>query len=303
MTTNTSPLLQLNNGVAMPALGLGVYQSSPEDTVRAVRSAIDCGYRLIDTAAIYGNERQVGQALAELGMDRGEGRREVFVTTKLWMHDFGHDEALRAFDKSMAKLGLDYLDLYLLHWPIPSDFGNTVASYQAAQKLLAEGRVRAIGVSNFTPAQLDDLIRRVQVVPAVNQVELHPFFAQPALQAADRKLGIITQAWSPIGGINRYGKTRDDASRDPLRHPTVAALAQKYGKTPAQIVLRWHLELGMSAIPKSVRPERIRENFDVFDFTLAPEEVQAISALDTGVRCGPDPDEVSRQKFKVTVQD
>ena len=301
--TTSHTTLTLNNGIKMPSLGLGVYQSAPEDTVSAVNAALDCGYRLIDTAAIYGNERQVGQALAEQGRARGAAREEVFITTKLWVHDYGYDPTLRAFDKSMQKLGLEYLDLYLLHWPVPSAFANTVASYKALEHLLAQGRVRSIGVSNFTPAQLEDLIAQVDVRPTVNQVELHPFFAQPNLQMADRDLGIITQAWSPIGGINRYSKTRTDASKDPLNHPVITALATKYGKTPAQIILRWQVQLGISAIPKSVRPERIRENFDIFHFALSDVEVAAISTLDTGERSGPAPDDVGPHKFKITVQD
>ncbi len=184
----------------MPALGLGVFQSAPAETVDAVTTAIADGYRLIDTAARYNNEREVGEAIRRSGVDRAE----IFVTTKLWFTDYGHDATLRAFERSLAQLGLDYLDLYLLHWPVPTDFANTVASWRALEKLLAEGRVRAIGVSNFSPGNLDDLGASAAIVPAVNQVELHPFFAQQPLREAHARLGIVTQAWSPIGGINRY---------------------------------------------------------------------------------------------------
>ena len=293
----------LNNGITMPALGLGVYQSSPEDTLTAVGSALATGYRLIDTAAIYGNERAVGQALAQAQSESAITRSDIFLTTKLWIHDFGRDAALRAFDASLQRLGLDYVDLYLLHWPVPTDFAQTIAAYQAAQALLSEGRVRAIGVSNFTSAHLAQLLQHVEVTPAVNQVELHPFFAQPALQATHQKLGIITQAWSPIGGINRYWSRNLGRTQDPLTHPVITALAQKYGKSAAQIIVRWHLEQGISAIPKSVNPGRSQENFEVFDFQLSSAEVQAICALNSDTRGGPDPDEVSPQLFKFQVQD
>ncbi len=294
-----STFLALNNGVRMPALGLGVYQSSPEQTVNAVATALACGYRLIDTAAAYGNEAQVGEAVRRSGIDRAE----IFVTSKAWISDYGYDATLHAFDRSLRKLGLDSLDLYLLHWPMPTDFDATVGAWKAAEKLLADGRVRAIGVSNFSPKHLDDLIARSEVVPAVNQVELHPFFVQEAVRAADQRLGIVTQAWSPIGGVNRYRDAAGGEEQDPLAHPVVAALAARYGKTPAQIVLRWHLELGLSAIPKSVRPARIAENIGIFDFSLTRDEVRAISALDTGARGGPDPEQVNTRLFSFRIED
>ncbi|MCT9084014.1 aldo/keto reductase [Streptomyces fulvoviolaceus] len=284
--TGKSTYLKLNNGVEMPALGLGVFQSSPEDTVGAVEAALEEGYRLIDTAAAYGNERQVGEAIVRSGVDRSE----VFVTTKLWISDYGYDEALHAFDASLKRLGLDHLDLYLLHQPVPTDFDGTVAAYKAAEKLLADGRVRAIGVSNQSEQHLTDLMARTEVVPAVNQVEIHPYFNQPALRAFHAGHGILTQAWSPIGGITVYRPADPDNVRNALREPVVTALADKYGKTPAQVLLRWHLEHGVSPIPKSVRPSRIAENIDVFDFSLTPAEVAAVDALDTGVRGGPDPE-------------
>lgn len=279
------PILKLNNGVDMPAFGLGVFQSSKDDTAAAVKSAIAEGYGLIDTASGYANEAEVGRGIAESDIDR----TQIFVTTKLHPSDHGHDEALRAFDRSMTQLGLDTLDLYLLHWPVPRDFDNTVASWKVCERLLAEGRVRAIGVCNFTPAHLDALIARSDIIPAVNQIELHPFFVQRDHDVAHERLGIVTQAWSPIGGIQRYWGDGSEV-RDPLRHPVVTALAERYAKTPAQIVLRWQIDLDHSAIPKSVNPKRIVENIDIFDFTLQPDEIAAISALDTGNRGGPDPE-------------
>ena len=219
------------------------------------------------------------------------------------MSDYGYERARRAFDVSLRKLGLDSMDLYLLHWPVPSDFEATVASYRAAEKLLADGRVRAIGVCNFSPKHLEDLIARTEVVPAVNQVELHPFFIQRELRDAHRRLGIVTQSWSPLGGVNVYGAANPSAVKNPLQHPVVVQLAAKYGKTPAQVVLRWHIEHGLSTIPKSVRPERIAENIDIFDFGLTPDEVAAIDALDTGVRGGPAPELVSPKMFPMQIPD
>ncbi|MCQ8192305.1 aldo/keto reductase [Streptomyces rugosispiralis] len=288
-----APLLTLNNGVRMPALGLGVCQSTPDETVSAVTTAIEDGYRLIDTAAAYGNEKEVGEGIARSGIDR----EDIFVITKLWLTDYGHDATLRAFDTSLTKLGLDQLDLYLLHWPVPSAHDTTVASYRAAEKLLADGRVRAIGVCNHTPGHLAELMARTEVVPAVNQVELHPNFSQPELRAFDVRHGILTQSWSPIGGVNRYGGDGTGKVRDPLQEPTITGMAEKYGKSPAQIILRWQVEHDLCAIPKSVRPHRIAENIGIFDFSLTPHEVAAIDALDTGARGGPDPDRVALDTF------
>ncbi|WP_275166768.1 aldo/keto reductase [Citrobacter koseri] len=290
---NQSPFFMLNNEVQMPALGLGVFQSSPEETIIAVSTAIAGGYRLIDTAARYANEPEVGEGIRQSGVDRNQ----IFVTTKLWFSDYGYDAALRAFDRSLSKLGLDYLDLYLLHWPVPSNFDKTLTAWRAMETLLAERRVRAIGVSNFNSQRLMDLIAHSSVTPAVNQVELHPFFAQRQLQDVNAKLGIVTQAWSPIGGIRRYWKKGEQKSLEPLSHPVITFLAQKYKKSAAQIVLRWHMHIGTSAIPKSVNPVRIVENFNIFDFTLTTDEVAAITALDTGERGGPDPELVSAKFF------
>lgn len=271
----------------MPAFGLGVFQSSKEDTVGAVKAAIEAGYRLIDTAAGYQNEAEVAMGIRESGIDRSE----IFITTKLRTKDFGYDSAQRAFDASMSALGIDVVDLYLLHWPVPRNFENTLASWKVCEQLLAEGRVRAIGVSNFTPAHMATLIESSSVVPAVNQIELHPFFLQQDHREAHQRLGVITQAWSPIGGVQRYRGDGSEA-RDPLHHPVVVELAKKYGKTPAQVVLRWQIDLGHSAIPKSINRKRICENIDIFDFSLQPDEVSAISALDTGRRGGGDPEVV-----------
>jgi diketogulonate reductase-like aldo/keto reductase len=296
MAPATIPILELNNGVTIPALGLGVFQSPPAETVSAVETALAEGYRLIDTAAAYGNEREVGEGIRRSGVDRGE----VFITTKLWISDYGYDAALRGFDASLRRLGVDYVDLYLLHQPVPTDFESTVGAYKAAAKELADGRARAIGVSNFSSQHLRQLLDRTDVVPAVDQVELHPYFTQPALREVHAELGIVTQAWSPLGGVLVYVPGSDE-SRGPLTDPVITDLAAKHGKTPAQVVLRWHIEHGFCAIPKSVKPHRIAENFDVFDFALAPDEVAAIDALDTGVRGGPDPEQLNGETYPFVV--
>ncbi|GAA4798428.1 aldo/keto reductase [Streptomyces ziwulingensis] len=291
--TGKTPLLYLNNGVEMPALGIGVYQSAPEETAAAVETALRGGYRLIDTAAAYGNEEQVGEGIRRSGVHRGE----VFVTTKLWLSDYGYISALKACETSLDKLGLEYLDLYLLHQPAPLEPEPWIAAYKAAEKLLADGRVRAIGVSNHTAGILNTLMEQTDIVPAVNQVELHPYFVQNQLREVHQKFGITTQAWSPIGGITRYWAQAPNGGRSALEEPAVLELAEKYGKTAAQVVLRWHLERGVCAIPKSVKAHRIAENFDVFDFTLTPDEVAAIDALDTGLRSGPDPEVIKLDTF------
>ena len=277
-----APTMNLSNGIAMPSLGLGVFQSGPDETANAVRTAIELGYGLIDTASAYGNEAQVGEAIRSSGVERDR----IFVTTKLKPDDYGAEQALRAFDLSMDRLGLDVLDLYLLHWPVPKRFDETVASWKVAERLVSEGRVRSIGVCNFNPGHLDELVARTDVIPVVNQVELHPFLVQNNVREANARLNIVTQAWSPIGGVNRYWQSGED----PLRHPATVKLAHKYGKTPAQIILRWHLDRGVAVIPKSVHPARIAENIDLFDFTLADDDIATINALDTGKRGGPDPE-------------
>ena len=298
--SENSPLIILYNGVKMPALGLGVFETTPSETALAVETAIAAGYRLIDTAAAYHNERQVGTAIARSGVNRSE----LFVTTKLWVRDYGYDCTLRAFDASLRKLDLGYIDLYLLHWPVPSDFEATIASYRAAERLLADGLVRSIGVSNFTDKHLADLMARTDVLPAVNQVELHPFFIQEELRAIHQRLGIVTQSWSPIGGVyDRISRVTSDTKAGPLKHPAVLQLAAKHGKTPAQIVLRWHIDHGLSAIPKSVRAERIAENISLFDFHLAKEEIEEIDRLDTGVRAGPDPEMFNASTFRISIDE
>ena len=298
--TGKSPLITLNNGVRMPALGLGVFQCTPEQAPRAVETAIANGYRLIDTAAAYFNERYVGEGITRSGIERAE----LFVTTKLWISDYGYERALRAFDRSLRQLGLDSVDLYLLHWPMPSAFEATVASYQAAEKVLVEGRARAIGVSNFSVKHLETLIKRTTLVPAVNQVELHPFFIQRDVREAHKRLGIITQSWSPIGGVyHRYPSAAPTAVKNPLEHPTLVNIAATYGKTPAQVMLRWHLEHELSAIPKSVRAEHIADNINIFDIVLTLDDIAAIDAMDTGLRGGPDPEHVDTQRFTLTIED
>jgi diketogulonate reductase-like aldo/keto reductase len=277
--------ITLNNGVRMPALGFGVFQSAPEVTAQAVETALNVGYRHIDTAAAYGNERQVGEGIRRSGVPRDE----VFIETKVWVSDYGYDETLHAFEKATGKLGVDTLDLLILHQAAPDRFEKTIAAYTALESLLADGRVRAIGVSNFVPERLRLLADETHVVPAVNQVELHPYFRQPELQLADAERGIITQAWSPIGGITFYPGWGEER-RSVMDDPTLRELAAAHGKSPAQVMLRWHLQQGRSAIPKSVNPARIAENFDVLGFELTADELDAIDALDTGTRGGPDPD-------------
>jgi len=281
--------ITLNNDVRMPALGLGVFQSSAEDTAAAVESALRTGYRHIDTAAAYLNERQVGEGIRASGVNRDD----IFIETKVWISQYGYDETLHAFDVSTRKLGVDRLDLLILHQPAPWQFDTTIEAYRALETLLADGRVSAIGVSNFTGAHLERLMAGSTVVPAVNQIELHPYFAQKENEAANTARGIVTQAWSPIGGITFYpGNWNDGTGKNPLNDPVIAAIGAEHGKSNAQVMLRWHLQNGRSAIPKSVRPERIIENFDVFDFELSPDQLGQIDALDLGVRSGPDPDAV-----------
>jgi diketogulonate reductase-like aldo/keto reductase len=297
MTPATTPAVTLKNGVTMPALGLGVFQSPPDETTAAVEAALRDGYRLIDTAAAYDNEREAGEGIRRSGVSRDE----IFVSTKLWISDYGYDAAQVGFEASLRRLGLDHIDLYLLHQPVPTHFQNTIDAYRAVETFLADGRARAIGVSNFSAEHLRRLIDATDVVPAVNQVELHPYFTQPALRQVHAELGIATQAWSPLGGVLVYTPGSGDEARSPLTDPVIGDLAAKYGKTPAQVILRWHIDHGFSAIPKSVKPHRIAENFGVFDFGLEDEEVAAIDALDTGVRGGPDPEGVSPETYPKVV--
>jgi len=287
--TTAVPNITLNNGVDLPALGLGVFQSPPIETTGAVQAALETGYRLIDTAAAYGNEREVGEAIRRSGI----ARDEVFIETKVWISDYGYDATLHAFEKSVRKLGVARLDLLLLHQPLPSAFDRTLDAYRALETLLRDRQVRSIGVSNFMPDHLARLLDVATVVPAVNQIEVHPYFQQSALQCLHAQHGIVTQAWSPIGGITSY---RGMAKRS-FDDPTLLEIARQYGKSAAQVMLRWHLQEGRSAIPKSVRRERIAENFDVFDFDLTREQVAAIDALETGVRGGPEPDGITLETY------
>lgn len=267
------PPIILNNGVEMPQLGFGVWQVPDDEAEQAVATALESGYRSIDTAAIYGNEEGTGKAIATSGIPR----EELFVTTKLWNSDQGYDSTLRAFDTSLEKLGLDYLDLYLIHWPLPTR-GKYIDTYKAFEKLYMDGRIKAIGVSNFYPEYLEQLIEATSVIPAVNQIELHPHLQQHAVRDYHAQQGIATEAWSPLG-----------SGKGLLEVPAIVAIAQKHNRTPAQIVLRWHIQLGNVVIPKSVTPSRIKENIDVFDFSLDTEDIAAISALNEDRRLGPDP--------------
>ncbi|MFW6186459.1 MAG: aldo/keto reductase [Actinomycetota bacterium] len=287
-----SPTITLNNGVRMPSIGLGVFQTPPEQTVAAVQAALETGYRHIDTAAGYGNEREVGESLRRSGIPR----EEVFIETKVWISDYGYEATQHAFEKSAGKLGVEQIDLLILHQPLPSRFDLTVAAYQALERLLAEGRVRAIGVSNFMGEHLEQLLAESSVVPAVNQIEVHPYFRQTGVLQANAAHGILSQAWSPIGGITFYpgwGEHR----RSTLDEPVLGGIAEAHGKSAAQVMLRWHLQQGRSVLPKSVNPERIAENFSVFDFDLTPQELAAIDALDTGIRGGPEPASVTLEEY------
>src|SRR5271167_3957466 len=266
---STMDTTTLNNGVEMPALGLGVFQTPPDETRDAVRSALGAGYRHIDTAAAYGNERQVGEAVHSSDLDRSE----VFLETKIWISDYGYDETLHGFEKSARKLGVDQIDLLILHQALPSAFDRTLEAYRALETLLANGKVRAIGVSNFMVEHLAALLERAKVVPAVNQIELHPYFQQPKVQAFNVEHGILTQAWSPIGGITFY---RDGSHGSTLEDPVIADVAKAHGKSPAQVMLRWGLQRDRSVIPKSTKPSRIAENINVFDFELSADEMAAI---------------------------
>lgn len=290
--------LTLNNGVRLPSIGFGVFQSAPEETTAAVEAALAAGYRHIDTAAGYGNEREVGEAVRRSGVDRDD----VVLETKVWVSDYGYDETLHAFDKSATKLGVDRIDVLILHQPMPQHFDRTVAAYRALETLYADGRVRAIGVSNFLPHHLAALREQTEIVPALNQVELHPYFTQPDVQTANAESGILTQAWSPIGGITFYPGWGDDR-RSVLDDETIGRLAEAHGVTPAQVLLRWHVQQGRSAIPKSTNPARIAQNLDIGGFVLSDDELRTIDALDRGVRGGPDPDEVDPSTWDVTIPD
>src|SRR6478672_7599466 len=266
------PVVTLDDGVEIPQLGFGVFQVPPDDTQGVVEEALAAGYRHIDTAAAYRNERGVGAAISASGLPR----EEVFVTTKLWNEQQGFDSALEAFEKSLGRLGMDHVDLYLIHWPAPTQ-GRFVETWKAFERIRDEGGARTIGVSNFRIEDLERLERETDTVPTVNQVELHPRFHQTELRAWHEEHGVATEAWSPLGQGALLGE------------PAIVEIAERHGRTPAQAILRWHLQLGNIVIPKSATPERIRENIDVFDFELGEAEMAAIGELDTGKRFGPDP--------------
>lgn len=270
----TMPTITLNNGVNMPAIGYGVFQVPDTETERAVTNALAAGYRSIDTAAIYGNEAGVGRALAAADLPR----EELFITSKVWIDDLGFEQTLAAYDASLAKLGLDYLDLYLIHWPAPEK-GLYLDSWRALEQLLASGRVRAIGVSNFVPEQLQQILDLGGIVPAVNQVELHPALQQREIQEFNAAHGIVTEAWSPL------------AQGAVLGEQAVTDIAAAHGRTPAQVILRWHLQQGRIIIPKSVTPARIAENLDIRGFVLTDTQIAALDALERDGRTGPHPAE------------
>lgn len=271
MTAQTS--IPLNDGRSIPQVGLGVWQASNDEAALAVRTALQAGYRHVDTAAIYDNEKGVGEGLRSAGVKR----EEVFVTTKLWNGDQGGDSALKAFDQSLKRLGLDYVDLYLIHWPAPRK-NLYVESWKALKRLKDEGRAKSIGVSNFTAEHLDRIIAETGVTPVLNQIELHPRFQQKSLREAHARRGIVTQSWSPLG----QGKL--------LADPVIGRIAARHKRTVAQVIIRWHIDNGLVAIPKSVTPSRIKENFDVFGFKLDADDLAQIAGLDSaGGRIGPDP--------------
>ena len=269
------PQITLNNGRSIPQLGFGVFQIEPKDTAEAVSTALKVGYRHIDTAEMYGNEREVGEAVAKSGLDRAD----VFVTTKLSNDAHLPEDARLAFELSLQELGFDYVDLFLIHWPLPTRYdGDFVSTWKTLEEFYRDGRARSIGVSNFQPHHLRRLHENTEVPPAVNQIEVHPFLTQDEVRGFCAEHGIAVEAWSPIG----QGLELDD--------PTIVSIAQRVGKTPAQVILRWHIQRGDIIFPKSVTPSRVKENFDIFDFELADGDVAEISALNKDQRTGPDPD-------------
>ncbi len=268
------PDIKLNNGVTIPQLGFGVFQIKPEDTKQATLTALEIGYRHIDTAEMYGNEKEVGEAIRESGIDRDD----VFVTSKLNNGFHAYEDALGAFDQTLKDLGFDYLDLFLIHWPLPK-VGDFVETWKAMEEIYRSGRVKAVGVSNFQRHHLQRLFDETETVPVVNQIEVHPYLTQDDLRAFGTENGIPTEAWSPIA----RGKVLDD--------PTLVRIGEAHGKTPSQVTLRWHIQRGDIVFPKSVTRSRVEENFDIFDFALSDDDVQQITALNRDERIGPDPDE------------
>ena len=273
------PQITLNNGRSIPQLGFGVFQIEPKDTAEAVSTALKAGYRHIDTAEMYGNEREVGEAVAKSGLDRAD----IFVTSKLSNDAHLPEDARLAFELSLQELGFDYLDLFLIHWPLPTRYdGDFVSTWKALEEFYRDGRARSIGVSNFQPHHLRRLHEETEVPPAVNQIEVHPYLTQDEVRGFCAEHGIAVEAWSPIGqGLE-------------LEDPTIVSIAQRAGKTPAQVILRWHIQRGDIVFPKSVTPSRVKENFDIFDFELADGDVAEISALNKDQRIGPDPDKFDR---------
>ena len=269
------PTITLNNGVEIPQLGFGVFQIPPEDTKAATLTALEVGYRHIDTAEMYGNEKEVGQAVAESGIPRDQ----IFITSKLNNGHHAHDDALRATDRTLADLGVDAVDLFLIHWPLPGIDVDYVETWRALEKIHREGKARAIGVSNFQQAHLERLFTETDVVPAVNQIEVHPYLIQSSLRAFNAEHGIVTEAWSPI------------AQGDVLDDPVLTKIAGEKKRTPAQVTLRWHIQRGDIVFPKSVTRSRVEENFALFDFTLSPEDMAAIDGMNKDRRRGPNPDE------------
>jgi 2,5-diketo-D-gluconate reductase A len=272
------PAIALNSGASIPQLGFGVFQIDPKDTAATVQTAFEIGYRHIDTAQMYGNEAEVGEAIARSGLSRDQ----LFITTKCNNSNHGYDDSQRALDESLSKLGLDFVDLYLIHWPLPGK-DLYVQTWQGLEQAAKDGKARSIGVSNFKEHHLDRLAQETDTTPAVNQIELHPHLQQPQMREYDRSHGIATEAWSPIG----QGKGVIDDDR-------IGSIAQAHGKTPAQVTLRWHIQLGNIIFPKSVTGSRIRENFEIFDFELTDDEMSTIGSLDQGKRLGPDPDQFDR---------
>ena len=270
------PTIRLNNGVEIPQLGFGVFKIEPSETRRATLHALEAGYRHIDTAEMYGNEREVGEAVRDFGIDRGD----VFVTSKLNNPFHDPDDAMRAFDGSLAALDIEYIDLFLMHWPLPK-VGDFVETWKAMEQMSSTGKVRAIGVSNFQPHHLERIVDEAEVVPAVNQIEVHPYLTQDDVRAFVAEHGIATEAWSPLA----KGAVADDA--------VVMKVSERVGKTPAQVTLRWHVQRGDIVFPKSVNPSRIRENFEIFDFELGDDDMAAITRLNRDERTGPDPDKVN----------
>ncbi|WP_182358176.1 aldo/keto reductase [Tomitella gaofuii] len=282
------PAITLNSGTSIPQLGLGVWQASDEEAERAVGAALDAGYRHIDTAAAYANEDAVGRGLAASSVPR----EDVFVTTKLWNADHGHDRALAAVDASLQRLGVDYVDLYLIHWPL-QDRDRLLRTWDAMEEIAESGRAKSVGVCNFEPHHLQLLVDRGGMLPAVDQVELNPHLTQKDIRAECAKLGIAVESWSPLGGTSRSGWGPDSKPNTLLGDDTIGAIAQEHGVSPAQVLIRWHLDNGLIVIPKSVHPERIAQNFDVFGFTLTADDLTRIATLDDGTRLGLHPDEMN----------